>query len=135
MDGIVKFRIGSGVNGGYHYDGLINDFQIWDVALDVNTVKEWMYKDIDATHPAYQNLRLYYRFDEGTGLTATDASPNGFDGQMWGAPRWSTLFDNEGYRNYQYGNVLLLWVSYKTHLPSMHNSNSFITQDIYEVKK
>lgn len=105
MDGIVKFRIGSGVNGGNYYDGLINDFQIWDVALDVNTVKDWMYKDIDATHPAYQNLRLYYKFDEGTGLTATDSSPNGFDGQIWGAPRWSTLFDNEGYRNYQYGNV------------------------------
>lgn len=105
MDGIVKFRIGSGVNGGYHYDGLINDFQIWDVALDINTVNDWMFKDIDATHPAYQNLRLYYKFDEGAGLTATDASPNGFDGQMWGAPRWSTLFDNEGYRNYQYGNV------------------------------
>lgn len=105
MDGIVKFRIGSGANGGSNYDGLINEFQIWDTVLDVNTVREWMYKDVDASHPYYQNLRAYYKFDEGSGLVATDASPNGFDGQMWGAPRWSTLFDNEGYRNYQYNSV------------------------------
>lgn len=105
MDGIVKFRIGSGANGGLFYDGLINEFQVWDKALDVNTVKQWMYKDIDATHPNYQNLRAYYKFDEGTGLVATDASPNSFDGQMWGAPRWSTLFNNEGFRNYQYSDL------------------------------
>ncbi len=105
MDGIVKFRIGSGANGGYYYDGMINDFQVWNTALDVNVVRDWMYKDIDATHPDYQNLVLNYKFDEGTGLVATDASPNGLDGQMWGSPRWSTLTDNEGFRNYQYSNV------------------------------
>ncbi len=105
MDGIVKFRIGSGANGGYHYDGLINDFQVWDTLLGLGPVRDWMYKDIDATHPHYQNLRLNYKFDDGIGLVATDASPNGFDGQMWGAPRWSTLFDNEGFRNHQYSNV------------------------------
>ncbi len=105
MTNISKFRIGSGANGGNHYDGWMNEFQIWDTALDVATIKSWMNKDVDATHPYYQNLRLYYKFDEGNGYVATDASPHAHNGNQWGAPQYTTLFDNIGIRNHQYADV------------------------------
>lgn len=102
---ITKFRIGSGANGGNHYDGWLNEFQVWDTVLDANTIKNLMKADVEPTHPYYQNLRLYYKFNEGTGLVATDASAYGHHGSIWGAPRWSTLFAHTGVRNHQYGST------------------------------
>lgn len=89
MEGITHFRIGShATNTNAPYDGFIDDFRIWNKALDEATVAEWMNKDLDATHPDYAHLLSYYQFNENNGLVANDASPNENHAALGGYPRW-----------------------------------------------
>lgn len=57
--------IGKGVlsNTDGFYSGNIDEFQIWDIALDQQTIQEWMIKDVNDTHQNYNNLKLYYKFN------------------------------------------------------------------------
>ena len=89
MDGITQFRIGAHAgNGGGNYDGKIDEFRVWNSELDAGTIQAWMNKEVDATHPSYANLQLYYTFNEGSGLTVNDLSTGGHDGTLKGAPNW-----------------------------------------------
>jgi len=91
MTGIARFKIGSNAPGTNSYDGYIDEFRIWNKELDENTIKDWMYKDIDIAHPFYSNLLAYYQFNEGTGFNTADASPTGNSGILFGAPGWGNL--------------------------------------------
>lgn len=89
MTGISRFVIGANaLNLGNNYDGYIDDFSVWNVALDSNVIKSTYHSDITAQHPNYANLLAYYQFDEGNGLTTTDASPNSDVGTLMGLPNW-----------------------------------------------
>lgn len=88
IDEITSFRIGGPADGSGRYDGYIDEFRIWSTDLSATEIADWMYKDIDPTHPAYAELELYYKFDEGTGIQVTDDSGNGNDGTMIGLPQW-----------------------------------------------
>jgi len=91
MEGITDFRIGGPVadnNPNRFYDGFIREFRVWNTALDETSINQWMKKYVDETHPYYNNLIGYYKFNEGEGLTAYDASPNGNNGELVGYPMW-----------------------------------------------
>lgn len=51
----------------------LDEFALWNVALDQTTIREWMCKKINAGHP-YQckNLVVYFNFDEGSGAVLED---------------------------------------------------------------
>lgn len=88
MKGIRQFKIGAAGNGlwGY-YHGWIDDFCIWDYALDANNIKAAMYKAIDNSHPYYSHLKAYYKFNEGAGMqTANTVSAN--TAELVGFPQW-----------------------------------------------
>ena len=53
MAGIVKFRIGGNAAANFNgvYDGKIDEFRVWNKALDNITIKSWMNKTIDSSHP------------------------------------------------------------------------------------
>ncbi len=100
MHGIQTFRIGCYGNGsGGFYDGMINEFTIWNTALDAATLQQWIKKDIDASHPFYNNLQVYYKFDETNGTVAVDNSGNGNNGLLNGLPNRINLNDCENIRN------------------------------------
>ena len=44
MSGISSFRIGGTASSGFNgvYDGKIDEFRIWNKALDQQTIKNWM---------------------------------------------------------------------------------------------
>jgi len=86
MAGIAAFHIGAHPYGQMYYDGMIDEFQVWNTALDEETVAEWMYKSIDPNHPQFDNLLAYYRFDEASGFTAADAGPGNFTANLYGYP-------------------------------------------------
>ena len=46
MSGITKFRIGGNAAANFNgaYDGKIDEFRIWNIALDAATIKSWMIK-------------------------------------------------------------------------------------------
>jgi hypothetical protein len=97
---IQNFRIGSGLTGGFAYQGKVNEFRIFNVALDSAVLRDWMYKDLTPAHPNYANLVSYYKFDEGTGSVVNDASPNAAVGNVNGAAYWGEVDAAALYRNF-----------------------------------
>lgn len=76
MHGIRYFRIGQGNwSGSQTYEGKIDEFAVFNTELSLATIRQYMYRPIDAAHPGYANLALYYHFDDGNYLTAADAAP------------------------------------------------------------
>lgn len=99
MAGITQFFIG-GAHTTNFYEGMIDDFCIWDAELDFFTIPEWMNREINEEHPYYENLRAYYKFDEGTGTHISDHSGNGFDAiGFFGQPEWK---DYQGKNRHKY---------------------------------
>ncbi|MCF8366607.1 MAG: T9SS type A sorting domain-containing protein, partial [Bacteroidales bacterium] len=93
---IEDLVFGSAQFSSNHYFGKIDEFRIWDKELDMATIAGWMNIDVDETHPNYTNLVAYYKFDEGTGTTTSDASPYGQTAEMhdyviWENERGNTL--------------------------------------------
>ncbi len=97
---IENFRIGAGLTGAFSYYGKINEFEVFDAALDSATIRDWMYKDLALGHPNYANLVAYYKFDEGSGLIVNDASPHAAISMIGGAPVWGEVDASALYRNF-----------------------------------
>jgi len=87
IDSVHRFNIGAGAGISGFYDGMIDEFRVWNAELDGETIKEWMNKSVDASHPYYQNMVAYYKFDEGNGFTVTDEI-TGDVGYLRGYPEW-----------------------------------------------
>lgn len=57
-------------DGKEFFGGFIDEVQIWSKALSQQTLKKWSGRPVDSTHPSYDDLVAYYRFDD----RATDAT-------------------------------------------------------------
>lgn len=90
LSGITSFIIGAGSNAANFYQGMIDEFTVWNDVLDLNTIMEWMHKEIDPSHPNYDALLAYYKFNEGSGYVTMDSSPNPLQGNLYGYPQWKT---------------------------------------------
>lgn len=66
-------------NNDAYFDGRIDDISMWNVALTQSEITDWMYKDINETHPYYDNLLFSYNFNESN---ANDISVNNHDAEM-----------------------------------------------------
>lgn len=100
MSGITNFKIGSGADGNYNYDGYVDEFTLWNKELDEATIRDWMHKDVDGTHPDINELAFYYPFNEQEGVAAEDASGNGFDGALAGLPARKAVSGWDIFRNF-----------------------------------
>lgn len=45
-------------------DAILDDIRIWNTALTVDQVRDWMNRKVTTVHPAFSNLVSYYNFDE-----------------------------------------------------------------------
>lgn len=86
----TNLNIGYGRNNTY-FNGNIDEVRIWNAALSGTTLQDWQYKTVDATHPNYANLDLYYPLNEGNGDAITDYSNNGNDGTIQNGVVWQTM--------------------------------------------
>jgi hypothetical protein len=99
--GIKKFRIGSDGSGTTNfYDGFIDEFSIWNIALSDTAIRAFMYNDIANNNPDYHHLLAYYQFNSTTGFTAFDASPAGNDATLVGYPEWQNYKGKDLFRNF-----------------------------------
>ena len=125
MDGITSFRIGGTASSGFNgvYDGKINEFQIWNTALNQATLQNWMHKSIDASHPNYNNLLAAYNFDDVSGIEADDYSVLGTTSQLLGLPEWQDIEGADLFMNVQQSTFRPQFIfaqgSYVTHLDSI----------------
>ena len=71
-------------NNDAYFDGSMDEVAMWNVALTQTEIQDWMYRDIDASHPQYANLLFGYNFNDGNTTTAADISGNSVDGAMMG---------------------------------------------------
>ena len=99
MNNIAEFKIGGAITYDGYYSGMIDDFRIWDTVLSLSDVANWMYKDIDETHPLYNHLRVNYKFNLGNGYSTIDSSPNNFTGTQFGYPEWTSYKGTSRFRN------------------------------------
>jgi len=100
LTGIVSFSIG-GTTGGSYYSGRIDEFRVWNKALDQTTIEDWMFKEVDPSHPDYSSLLAYFQFDEGSGYSTLDASPNSVTAKLYGYPEWRDYRGIERLKNFQ----------------------------------
>ncbi len=54
----------------------MSEFRVWSQSLDADQISEWMHKKLDASHPAYDQLVLYYPLSDITSNEVMDFSPN-----------------------------------------------------------
>lgn len=136
MGGISSFKIAGRAGAGYYgrYDGSINNFEIWNKELSQADIQNWMHKDIDATHPFYSNLQAYYKFDDMSGTSATDATGNGYTGTLIGLPSWRTLKGGELHRNLsstnKRPNLIFTQGIYTSHIDSILITDSVVNPQI-----
>ncbi|MFT5822107.1 MAG: hypothetical protein ACI8ZM_003363 [Crocinitomix sp.] len=79
--GIVnKFILGANKNELNNWAGKLDEFRIWDIELTEATIGAWMNKKIDPSHPNYDDMVVYYDFDESPSLI--DKSGNDRDAML-----------------------------------------------------
>lgn len=71
-----RLIIGSNKELNNHWKGKIDEFTIFNAALDATTIQNWYQKKADPSHPNWGNLLVYYDFDEAE--TAIDLSGNDY---------------------------------------------------------
>jgi hypothetical protein len=75
MNNISQFKIGRGVaNSTQSYAGKMDDFAVFNKELDATEIQSIMFQPIDMANALYNNLSLYYNFNDGNGI-ATDYAP------------------------------------------------------------
>ncbi len=76
MKGIHHFKIGQGNwAGSQTYEGKIDEFAVFNAELSAATLLAYQNKPIDALHPNYNNLAIYYHCDDGNYQTFYDIAP------------------------------------------------------------
>lgn len=78
-------------NGDQTINGMFDETKIWrNVALTQTQIRDWMCKKVTSSHPAYNNLFAYFRFDDNNGPVI-----NGF-GSKFGILNNSPLLQTSG---------------------------------------
>ncbi|MDB4286219.1 T9SS type A sorting domain-containing protein [bacterium] len=72
------------------FDGKIDEVRIWDTHLSESTLRNWMCRKLNSTHPYDTSLVLNLRMDEGAGLTTADQSSNTFTATINSGAPWLT---------------------------------------------
>ena len=96
---ITKMVAGMGINGSNFYRGGIDELTFWNADLNAGEIQQIMFNDINASHPAYGNLLAYFKFNDGSGNSATDSSPNLFDSEIIN-PAWRNHAGHTVFRNF-----------------------------------
>ena len=101
MYGIDRIRIGGNLDNNSFYDGNIDDFAIFNTELSAANIQALMYRHIDASHPDYNNLLLYYTFDESNDVNTTvyDHSVYTNNGTVFGIPQSEIFSGTQVFKN------------------------------------
>ncbi|MBI1306727.1 MAG: T9SS type A sorting domain-containing protein [Bacteroidetes bacterium] len=82
-------RIGDlSYGGGRYFDGSIDEVRVWSTCLEGNTLKDFMCRKADKSHPYFKNLAGYWKLDEGSGTSAKDETGNSTKSALTNGPTW-----------------------------------------------
>lgn len=88
MTGITTFVIGARGDGGSNYDGMVDQFRVWKTALDSAAINDWMYREVNNSHPNFADLLVAYDFNEGIGNTLLSSAPVTNNASITGIAAW-----------------------------------------------
>lgn len=71
-----------------YFNGKIDEVRIWKTDLSEATIRQYMCRRLDATHPNYNNLIANYKLNAGTGSVIHDSGPSAYNGTRYG-PVWT----------------------------------------------
>ena len=118
---VDRFFIGRSGSGNANWHGLMDEFRIWDVELNQQTIADWMTTSITPAHPNYSDLVVNYNFDDGYNFA--DQGPNGMHAYAFGAPEVVTQSSTDVMFNSTSGttrpNTLFIQGDYVSHLDSV----------------
>ncbi len=122
LDRIEEFRIAGDRNSNNRfYSGKLNEFQIWNKELDQLTIRNWMHKDLDGSHPFYDNLVGYFRFEGDHNRVATDETGTSKT-SVFGLPTQHYIPGDQRFRNLQQTsqrpNITFVQGDYQSHIDS-----------------
>ena len=86
----AAFDIGRNYANTRIFDGQFDDISVFKSALSQSTIRNWMCQSIKTSHPNYNTLEAYWKFDKGTGTSVTDHSTKTHTGSFNGSPTWAT---------------------------------------------
>ncbi len=73
------------------FEGDLEELRFYQSELSVETIKDWMLRDVTTDHPNYASLSLYHKYDDGVGLTVTNSGANTTNkGTLVNGPTWQT---------------------------------------------
>lgn len=79
-------RIGQLSTGtGRNFNGMIDEVRLWDTAVDIRTMRQWMCRKLNTSHKYASRLQGHWRLDEGKGGSIADSSSNNNSGKISGA--------------------------------------------------
>lgn len=84
MNDITRFSIGGATSWSNFYNGNMDEFAVFNVELDAATISQWMNRDLNTDHTAWNNLMVYYQFNEVNGEMVLDGSGNNHHGWVHG---------------------------------------------------
>jgi len=90
LDPVNSFYIGAFWNG---FNESIEELRIWKTALASNKAQIWMHRDVNESHPDWNTLAAYWKFNEGSGYSVYDSSDNNNAGSftnMNSSTQWQT---------------------------------------------
>jgi hypothetical protein len=88
----APFQMGAGIAAGGAapekvFDGIMDEVRLWDIARTPAEILADMGKTIPPTHPQWSHLVAYYKFDDGSGPSATDSAGTN-PGSLVNSPQW-----------------------------------------------
>ena len=101
MSGITKFRIGSNGNNTSNYDGLIDEFSVWNTVLTEAQIQELMNHEVNPSASHYTSLIYYYNCNEGQGVSLSDKSQHHAQAKMDGLPQWTEHSAETQFKNFK----------------------------------
>lgn len=94
---LKKLIIGSAVNNNPFY-GKVDEFRVWKKELSSTEIAAWMYKDVNSSHPDYNDLAIYLQFNDEYNLV--NAAPSTLEAFWHGAPTVVQYPGTELFRNH-----------------------------------
>jgi gliding motility-associated-like protein len=88
VDGGQEIRIGKNNFNGWYLEGFIDEVRIWSVSRTKEQIRHNMQKELTGNE---DGLQAYWRFNEGEGGIAYDASANNNDGIL-ALPDWVNIY-------------------------------------------
>ena len=68
-------------------DGKVDEVRIWNEALTLSSINDYLYKSVDTEHQNFSDLLAYYKFNDGAGDIVIDET-GGHNGSIQGAYLW-----------------------------------------------